>query len=98
MTGFYEELPKFRGAGRIASYPLFFANVREPFFTSDASLYSLERDGAGQEPWRDGLSLWPAGACLVTELVEELRRECPGERLADVTVVLPTKRLGNWFL
>lgn len=44
-----------------------------------------------------GLSLWPASACLVTELAEELLALSP-DALAAARVVLPTKRLKNWLL
>lgn len=41
--------------------------------------------------------LWPASACLISELAEELAAlERP--LLAQSLVVLPTKRLGNWLL
>lgn len=44
-----------------------------------------------------GLSLWPAGACLVSELARELL-SLPPDALQATRVVLPTKRLRNWLL
>ncbi len=44
-----------------------------------------------------GLSLWPATACLITELADELLL-LDDESLRQTTVVLPTKRLHTWLL
>lgn len=43
------------------------------------------------------LSLWPASACLVTELAAELDA-LSADELRRTTVLLPTKRLGVWLL
>jgi len=44
-----------------------------------------------------GLHLWPAVACLITELAAELG-ELTEDELHETTVVLPTKRLATWLL
>ena len=53
-----------------------------------------------------GLTLWPARACLVTALADELAKAwspdaqpaTPADALARTHVVLPTKRLAQWLL
>jgi hypothetical protein len=44
-----------------------------------------------------GLSIWPAEACLISELAAELRQVDPGQWRRR-TIILPTRRLQNWLV
>src|SRR4051794_30208549 len=48
-------------------------------------------------PFRSGLSLWPAAACLISELAAELAA-LPVAELKACDVILPNHRLATWLV